>query len=204
MSAESHFWADFAEHLATSPNQPFIPTDPTGAAASTAAVVTALAVVGLQLRGPTTAAAAGSTSSCIKATDGSTVTLTARSPCLLWVKQAKSIASISASAGVPAGQPSHGSGPGGTVVVQGGAASVLVTERLYDPRFASTTDTETGEQLLLALEPTEQQPLLAGQRYCQSVIITSTGAAEQQLELFVQVRPCWLEIWGACKACICF
>jgi hypothetical protein len=67
------------------------------------------------------------------------------------------------------------------------ASTVLVAERLIDPRFAATTDQETGEQLLLSLQPSEQQPLLAGQAYCRSVVITSTGPSEQQLDILLQV-----------------
>jgi hypothetical protein len=67
------------------------------------------------------------------------------------------------------------------------ANSVLVVDRLYDPRFASSTDPETGEEVLLALQPSAQQPLLTGQRYCRSVVVTSTVAAERDLQLLVQV-----------------
>jgi hypothetical protein len=65
----------------------------------------------------------------------------------------------------------------------------MVAERLSDPRFAAVTDPETGEQLLLSLQPSEQQPLLAGQMYCHSVVITSTGPSEQQLDILLQVSP---------------
>lgn len=203
LAAVSHFWADFAEHLATNPGQPFIPTDPTGTAASTAAIVAALAVIGqshgaaLETTSAAAAAPNSSSTGCSKVNNGMTVALTATSPCLLWVKQAKSVASIAAAAAAaiagssglapPIAQQAVAAGPAGAVVIQCGTSSVLVTERLYDPRFASTNDPETGEQLLLALLPSEQQPLLAGQSYCQSVIITSTGAAEQHLDILVQV-----------------
>lgn len=65
---------------------------------------------------------------------------------------------------------------------------MLVVDRLYDPRFAASTDPETGEEVLLALTPSQQQPLLTGQRYCRSVVLTSTVAAERHLQLLVQVR----------------
>lgn len=68
------------------------------------------------------------------------------------------------------------------------ANAVLVVDRLYDSRYASSTDPETGEEVLLALQPSEQQPLLTGQRYCRSVVVTSTVAAERDLQLLVQVR----------------
>jgi hypothetical protein len=199
-SAAALFWAEFATHLATNPEQPFIPTDPTGVAASTAAVTAALAVVGLPCKGapasPPAAAAAASSAAhtpaqagagglgCSSSYAGSALTLTATSASLLWVKQVKAVASLSAAAAAdgaaaaPAGLFSSSSNS---------ASTVLVAERLFDPRFATTTDPETGEQLLLSLQPSEQQPLLAGQAYCHSMVITSTGPSEQQLDILVQV-----------------
>jgi hypothetical protein len=185
LSAAALFWADFATHLATKPQQPFIPTDPTGVAASTAAITAALAVVGLPCEGSAAAAAAGGgggSLGCSRSYAGSTLTLTATSACLLWVKQVKAVANISATANISA------AGSAGTSSSSSSSAStVMVAERLFDPRFAATTDAETGEQLLLSLQPSEQQPLLAGQAYCHSVVITSTGPSEQQLDVLLQV-----------------
>lgn len=198
--AASLFWADFAIHLASSPEQPFIPADPTGVSASPAAVVAALAVVGLPNEGDAPPAAAG----CSRSLTGSTLTLTARSACLLWVKQVRAVATVTAAtaAAAAAGKPSDqaaaaaaaaGSSSGTAAVRPGSAGTVMVTQRLYDPRFPSSTDPETGEQLLLSLQPDEQQPLLAGQAYCHSVVITSTSPSEQQLDILVQVGS--LALW---------
>jgi hypothetical protein len=59
---------------------------------------------------------------------------------------------------------------------------------LFTVALDAAPDAETGEEVLLALQPSEQQPLLAGQRYCRSVVVTSTVAAERELQLLVQVR----------------
>lgn len=59
---------------------------------------------------------------------------------------------------------------------------------LFTVALDAAPDVETGEEVLLALQPSEQQPLLAGQRYCRSVVVTSTVAAERELQLLVQVR----------------
>jgi hypothetical protein len=81
--------------------------------------------------------------------------------------------------------------------------SVLVVDRLYDPRVACSTDPETGEEVLLSLQPSEQQPLLTGQRYCRSVVVTSTLAAERDLQILVQVRGLvWLEVSAAVANCV--
>lgn len=183
--AAAVFWADFATHLATTPELPFIPTDPTGVAASTAAITAALAVVGLPCEGAAGAADCG----CSRSYAGSTLTLTAMSACLLWVKQVKAVAGISATAAAAqaAAAGSSSTGAPASISSSASASTVMVAERLYDPRFAAVTDPETGEQLLLSLQPSEQQPLLAGQSYCHSVVITSTGPSEQQLDILLQV-----------------
>jgi hypothetical protein len=58
---------------------------------------------------------------------------------------------------------------------------------LFTVALDAAPDAETGEEVLLALQPSEQQPLLTGQRYCRSVVVTSTVAAERELQLLVQV-----------------
>jgi hypothetical protein len=210
--AAALFWAEFATHLATKPEQPFIPSDPTGVPASTAAIIAALAVVGLPCKGAPTSsnaatAAAGESPAarmpanmpaqagvggygCTRSYAGSTLTLTATSACLLWVKQVNAAASISAAAAAQASAAgAAAAAPAGLIssTSSSSASTALVAERLFDPRFAATTDPETGEQLLLSLQPSEQQPLLAGQAYCRSVVITSTGPSEQQLDILLQV-----------------
>jgi hypothetical protein len=130
---------------------------------------------------------------CTRSYAGSALTLTATSPCLLWVKQVKAVASISAAAAAQASVAAGADGaaaaaaPAGLTNSSSSASTVLVAERLFDPRFAATTDPETGEQLLLSLQPSEQQLLLAGQAYCRSVVITSTVPSEQQLGILLQV-----------------
>lgn len=238
--AGSRFWAEFAHHLATQlPGTPFVPSDPTDVAASTAAIVAALAVIDLPWEGAAIRnSAAGSNSSskgrvkassvgCSRSYKGATLTLTAKAPCLLWVKIMKPLVAISpetvavgaavaaspaAAAGGSVGGDSAAAEGQEWVTVTGAGSStagavtattvapgtgtpgasvantVLVVDRLYDPRFASSTDPETGEEVLLALQPSEQQPLLTGQRYCRSVVVTSTVAAERDLQLLVQVR----------------
>jgi hypothetical protein len=89
----------------------------------------------------------------------------------------------SAATGVPAGGSASIAATGSSV-----ASSVLVVDRLYDPRVACSTDPETGEEVLLSLQHCEQQPLLTGQRFCRSVVVTSTVAAERDLQVLVQVR----------------
>ena len=207
--AAARFWAEFARHLAAKPaGSPFIPSDPTDVAASTAAIIAALAVTDLPWEGA--AVSSGSTASgssrervkassfgCSRSYQGATLTLTAKAPCLLWLKVLKPLVTVSP-AGSSAGDTSAGSAAAagtGTdagsstlqVAAAAASASVLVVDRLYDPRCASSTDPETGEEVLLALQPSEQQPLLAGQRYCRSVVVTSTVAAERDLQLLVQV-----------------
>eukprot|EP00879_Flechtneria_rotunda_P002126 GHRR01002308.1.p1 GENE.GHRR01002308.1~~GHRR01002308.1.p1 ORF type:complete len:2960 (+),score=1151.97 GHRR01002308.1:374-9253(+) len=235
---ETQFWASFAIHLATvGPGTSFIPTEPL-VASSTAAVVAALAVVGLPWEGASTSSIAQSSSQgaagaasvldgantavigqvrpadlgCSRSYSGGSLTLTAKSPSLMWVKQVKPAATItpntvatvtrgqSISAGAAADTPVsaatstsmaaegnlHGSSMGSLIVIQ----------RLFDPRHASTVDPETGEEMLVALQPSEQQPLLAGQRYCCSVVITSMAAGEQQLDIITQVPQGALPLMG--------
>lgn len=224
--AAARFWADFARHLATQPpGTPFVPSDPTDVAVSSAAVITALAVIDLPWEGaPTTSSttpsssnsgsattinitsSGGSSSSkgrvrasavgCVRSYQGPSLTITARAPCLLWVKMMKPLAGIitpgATAGGIPATAPTAGAGAVAASAVPAAAgasvaSSVLVVDRLYDPRHASSSDPETGEEVLLALTPSPQQPLLAGQRYCRSVVVTSTVAAERELQLLVQV-----------------
>lgn len=228
----ARFWAAFAHHLATQPPAaPFVPSDPTDVASSTAAVVAALAVADLPWEGmavSSTATAAGSSANsskgrvkgtslgCSRSLQGSALTLTARGPCLVWVKALHPVAAVSSTdaalaataAGgaqgqnvLPAGSSTAAAAvAAGTATATATAAtvnSVLVVDRLYDPRCASSTDPETGEEVLLALQPSQQQPLLTGQRYCRSVIVTSTAAAERDLQVLVQLPQGAMALDGA-------
>jgi hypothetical protein len=231
LPAVARFWAECAHHLATqAPGTPFVPSDPTDVASSTAAVVAALAVADLPWEGmavSSTAAAAGSSSAnsskgrvrvsslgCSRSLQGSALTLTAKGPCLVWVKVLHPVAAVSStdaaavtSAGIGQGQTAlpdgsntaAGAGAAATAATAAVVNSVLVVDRLYDPRCASSTDPETGEEVLLALQPSQQQPLLTGQRYCRSVIVTSTAAAERDLQVLVQVRTSWAGTGRPCR-----
>jgi len=211
--AEALFWVDFAQHLlSAAPGQPFVPSDPTGAAASTASIVTALAVCDLPWEGRPAAAANADSSStgmgCSRSYSGSTMTLTAQAPCLVWVKQVRPVAKISHSTvdtGTAGGARAHeplstASDKSSQVATNAcdwiscssseslsSTNTVMVTQRLYDPQTAVAVDQETGEQLLLSLEPSEQKPLLIGHRYCMSIIITSISPSVQLLDVLVQV-----------------
>jgi len=188
-----------------------VPSNPTDVAASTAAVVAALAVTDLPWEG----AAASTTGNrrhtvqassvgCSRSYQGATLTLTARSACLLLVKLLKPLAAVAPAAAAStasrasvAADSSGGAGSAAGPAV-GVSVSVLVVDRLYDPRWACSTDPETGEEVLQALQPSEQEPLVTGQRYCRSIVLTSTVASERQLQLLVQVR---LGHWKFCTPC---
>lgn len=222
--AESWFWVEFAQHLASAtPGQLFIPLDPTGVAASTASIVTALAVCDLPWEGqPAASSTAGNTKDpdgsssndntnlgCSRSYSGSTMTLTAEGPCLVWVKQVRPIAKVpcntvnstAASGDAVALEPgltASSMSPSMAIEASDGTAAsstaslsstntVMVTQRFYDPQAAVAVDTETGEQLLRSLAPSEQEPLLTGQRYCMSIVITSISPSVQQLDVLVQV-----------------
>eukprot|EP00775_Hariotina_reticulata_P004329 gene4329-4582_t len=232
---ESWFWVEFAQHLASAtPGQLFIPLDPTGVAASTGSIVTALAVCGLPWEGQLAAAAVegatrdpdqNSSSSnnntnlgCSRSYSGSTMTLSAQSPCLVWVKQVRPIAKVpgntadaTAASGdavtLEPGPTASSMSPAMAIQASDGTTAssteslsstntVMVTQRLYDPQSAVAVDAETGEQLLLSLAPSDQEPLLTGQRYCTSIIITSISPSVQLLDVLVQLPQGALPLCG--------
>jgi hypothetical protein len=144
--------------MATQPQgTPFVPSDPTDVAASTAAVIAALAVTDLPWEGAAAAGSGGSSCSsksrvrastvgCVRSYHGASLTITAKAPCLLWVKMLKPLVAVSPAAeGTAVGAEAQAAtavpATAAGVPAAGGAAanSVLVVDRLYDPGFASST-----------------------------------------------------------------
>jgi hypothetical protein len=167
--------------------------------------VCALAVLGLPFTpGSATAAAAASGGKKAPAAavqcsyQGASMTLTANSPCLVYLKCIEQVLSAGAAPGAAGSSSSSSGGTGAAVPSTSGStvsSSVLVVQQLFDPQQPDALDPETGEKVLQQVYPAAQQ-LLVGRVYGLRCVVTSMSASEQQLELLLQVN---LGLDGSCS-----
>lgn len=217
--AESHFWAAYAEHLskvvsavksgvvspsalaAASANAstPFLPDDITDAASSFTSAVAALAVLGIPIASSSSSTASSAAAAQPSATAtgvtrsyaGAALTLTAQTPCIVYVKQTKPVAQV------PSTPTGGSSGSSSTAAPQG---SVLVADHLFDPQHSHVRDAESGEDVMVFVEAAN---LLAGYLYSRSVVITSTAYSTQQLDILIQVSCATLVVMSFGCSCYC-
>lgn len=172
----SHFWADYAQHLADAHALgSFLPASLTTAAGTFTSAVCAMAVLGLQ---PATAASHGH----VVQYAGGRVALQAIAPCIVFHKQLRPRVDLTQEPR-PAVLP-----------------TVNVADYLYDPANQFEEDPETGEQREVVLSGV---PLLAGKVYTRRVVITSVVSSRQQLSVLVQAPEGAHPLQGEprCKTC---